>query len=94
MHQLQVELTDQLYKQAKLRAVEAGFKSVEAYAAGVLADDLAADTESLDHLFTPERLALIDKAEGQIKAGQCRSAREADVELARRRTEWLQNNPA
>jgi len=32
---------------------------------------------------------LIDKAEAQINAGQCMSALDADVELARRRTEWL-----
>jgi hypothetical protein len=86
MHQVQLELTDQLYDQAKRRAIEAGFKSVEEYAADVLADDLAVDTENFDHLFTPERLALIDKAEAQIEAGQCMTAKDADVELARRRT--------
>ena len=92
MHQVQLELSDQLYKQAERRAVEAGFKSVEEYAAGVLADDLAADIGNFDHLFTLERLALIDKAEAQINAGRCMTAKEADVELARRRTEWLQSN--
>ena len=94
MHQVQFELSDQLYKQVARRAVEAGFKSVEEYAADMLADDLAFDTESFDHLFTAERLTLIDKAEAQIDSGQCMTAKQADLELAMRRTEWRQDNRA
>jgi len=48
---------------------------------------------NLDHLFTPERLALIDKAAEQIKVGQFLTSKQADIELAKRRTEWLQSNP-
>jgi len=70
MHQVQLELTDQLYDQAKRRAVEAGFKSVNEYIADVVSDDLTEQTENFDHLFTPERLAIIDKAAAQIKAGE------------------------
>ena len=94
MHQVQLELTDLLYEQAKRRAAEAGFKSVGEYAADVLADDLATDAENFDHLFTPQRLALIDRADAQIRAGHCMTAKQADAELAKRRTEWLQSHRA
>jgi hypothetical protein len=51
------------------------------------------ETPNLDHLFTPERLAHIDKAEAEIKAGNFYTAEQADVELAKRRAEWLRSNP-
>jgi PHD/YefM family antitoxin component YafN of YafNO toxin-antitoxin module len=68
MHQVQV--TDQLYQEAQRRAAEAGFVSVDEYIADVLKRDLQDDTENLDHFFTQERLAHIDKAAAQIKAGE------------------------
>jgi hypothetical protein len=36
----------------------------------VLKRDLQDDTENLDHFFTPERLAHIDRAAAQIKSGE------------------------
>jgi hypothetical protein len=66
MHQIQ--LNDQLYQEAQRRAAEAGFGSVDEYVAEMLQHDLE-DTENLDHLFTPERLAHIDRAAAQIDAG-------------------------
>jgi hypothetical protein len=66
MHQIQ--LNDQLYQEAQRRAAEAGFGSVDEYVADVLQHDLK-DTENLDHLFTPKRLAHIDRAAAQIDAG-------------------------
>jgi len=93
MHQVQLELTDQLYNQAKRRAVEAGFKSVNDYIADMVSDDLAIDTENLDHLFTPERLAHIDKAAAQIKAGQGYTMEEVREHLAEKRADWISKNP-
>lgn len=69
MHQVQLELTDQLYDQAKRRAVEAGFKTVGEYLADVVSDYLTEDTENLDHLFTPGRIAHIDSVIAKVKAG-------------------------
>jgi len=69
MHQVQLELTDEVYDQAKRRAVEAGFTTVSEYIAGIVSDDLAADAENLDHLFTPERIAHIDSVIAKVKAG-------------------------
>jgi hypothetical protein len=90
MHQVQLELSDALYNQVQLRAAQAGFQSVVDY----ITDGLTDDSEDLSHLFTPERLAMIDKAAAQIDAGLFKTAKHADEELARRRNEWLKSNPA
>ena len=66
----QIQLNDQLYQEAQRRAAEAGFGSVDEYVADVLQHDLQEQTENFDHLFTPERLAHIDRAAAQIDAGQ------------------------
>jgi hypothetical protein len=68
MHQIQLE--DQLYREAERRASAAGFVTVDQYVADVLQQDLLEETENLDFLFTPERLAHIDRAAAQIDAGQ------------------------
>jgi hypothetical protein len=90
MHQIQ--LSDQLYDQAQRRAVEAGFKSIDEYVADVLTEDLCEDMETLDHLFTPERLAHIDKSAAQIKAGQGYTMEEVQEHIAQKRAEWIQEN--
>jgi hypothetical protein len=69
VHQVQLELTDQIYDQAERRAVEAGFKTVGEYIVGVVSDDLSEDTENLDHLFTPGRISHIDGVIAKVKAG-------------------------
>jgi hypothetical protein len=43
-----------------------------------------------NHLFTPERIAHIDKAAAEIKQGKYFNIEQADAELAKRRAEWLQ----
>jgi PHD/YefM family antitoxin component YafN of YafNO toxin-antitoxin module len=90
MHHIQ--LNDQLYQEAQRRATEAGFGSVDEYFADMLQHDLE-DTENLDHFFTPERLAHIDRSIAQIEAGQGLTSEQAKAELARRRDEWLRQNP-
>jgi hypothetical protein len=95
MHQ--VKLDDQLYENAQRRAAEAGFSTVDEYVADVVSHDLLDDngeeTPNLDHLFTPERLALIDASAAEIDAGNYFTAEQANEELARRRAEWLEKNP-
>jgi hypothetical protein len=88
----QVQLNDQLYKDVQRRATEAGFSTVDEYVADVLSFDLHEGTENLEHLFTPQRLAHIDKAEAEIKSGNFFTAEQADAELAKRRAEWLANH--
>ena len=66
MHQIQLD--EQLYQEAQRRAAEGGFGSVDEYVADRLRHDFE-EPENLDHLFTPERLAHIDRADAQIDAG-------------------------
>lgn len=68
MHQ--VYLSDQLYQEAQRRAAEAGFVSVDEFIADILKQDFDEEIEDLDRFFTPERLAKIDQAAAQVKAGQ------------------------
>lgn len=93
----QIELNERVFSAAQRRAAEAGFSSVDEYVADVVSHDLVEDsngaTPNLDHVFTPERLAHIDAAEAEIKAGNFYTAEQADAELARRRAEWLRKNP-
>ena len=49
MHQVHLELTDQAYNQAKLRAASAGFRSVDEYIADVVSNELSEDTAMFDH---------------------------------------------
>jgi hypothetical protein len=88
----QVQLNDQVFKVAQRRAAEAGFATVEEYIADVVCNDLDDQTENLDHLFTPERLAHIDKAEAEIKAGNFYTAEQAKIEMAKRRAEWIRKH--
>ena len=64
MHQIQ--LNDQLYLVAQRRALAAGFVTVDEYVADVLEHDLQEESENFDYLFTPERLAHIDRAAAQM----------------------------
>ena len=66
----QIQLNDQLYLVAQRRASAAGFVTVDEYVADVLQHDLHEESENIDYLFTPERLAHIDRAAAQIDAGQ------------------------
>jgi hypothetical protein len=68
MHQ--VHLSDQLYQEAQRCAAEAGFSSVDEYIADVLSSGFDEAVDDLDRFFTPERLAQIDQAAAQIKAGK------------------------
>ena len=87
MHQIQLD--GQLYRDAQFRATEAGFESVDEYVANVLQYDLQQDAENLDRLFTPERLACVDRAAAEIAAGQGLTTEQVDAELAERRDQWL-----
>ena len=93
----QVQLNEPLYTEARRRAEEAGYSTVDEYVADVVSHDLVdeglGETPALDHLFTPERLAHIDAAAAEIRAGNFYTAQQADTELAKRRAQWIRNNP-
>ena len=82
MHQLQLQLTDKVYRRAKRKAADAGFATIESYLTTLIADD--DQTEDLNHLFTPERMAIIDKAIAQIDAGQYKTMEQVEEHFKRR----------
>ena len=64
-----IQIADDVYDRAKRRADEAGCDSVDEYVTTMLADDEAEDTPNLDHLFTPERIADLDRISAEVNAG-------------------------
>lgn len=89
----QITLDDQVYQKAQLRAEEAGFASVDEYVADVLVHDFDPETPDLDHLFTPERMALIDKGIADIEAGRFFTREESERHLEKVKEEWRQKRP-
>jgi hypothetical protein len=87
-----VQLSEQLYQEVQRRAAEAGFPSVDENVAEVLQQD-SREEPNLGHLFTPERLAHIDRALAEIKAGKGLTSEQVREHFAKRRVEWVRQNP-
>jgi len=83
----QINLSEQLFEAVKRRAAEAGFENIDEYVADALEQQIS-EAENLDHLFTPERLAKIDRAAAGIAAGRGMTPDQVDAELAKRREAW------
>jgi len=93
MHEIQIQLTEQLYNQAKRRAVEAGFASLDEYIVDVVSGDVAQETEDLDHRFTPELMAHLNQIQEQIKSGaKTYSEEELDDYLQERAQQWRESH--
>ena len=93
MQHINFSISDQLYQEVQSRAAEAGFANVDAYVAEVLKNEVQDDIGNLDDFFTPERIALIKEAEAEVDRGEFYTAEEAKIELAKRRAEWIRQNP-
>ena len=85
MHHIQ--LSDDLFQTTQQRALEFGYANVDEYVAAVLRDDPEL-TPNLDHLFTPERLAIIDRATAEIEAGLGMTQEQVDEALDEQRRAW------
>ncbi|HEY3780788.1 MAG TPA: hypothetical protein VGL56_06880 [Fimbriimonadaceae bacterium] len=89
----EVHLSDQLYQLAKKRASDAGFTSVDEFVADIVQTEISEPTEDYDYLFTPERIANIDKVLSEVKAGgKTYTPDEVDAHLSGRRAAWIQKN--
>ena len=89
----QIQIADDIYENAKRRADEAGFNTVDEYVATVLADEAVEDTPNLDHLFTPELIADLDRISAEVKAGGVTYTwDEVQEHLAEHRAEWIKAN--
>lgn len=89
----QIHLNDRIFSAVQRQAATEGYATLEAYLTDVLDHHLGAEVDNLDSLFTPERLAHIDQADADIKAGHFYTEVQAEIELAKRRAAWLQKNP-
>lgn len=93
MHEIHIQLTEQLYNQAKRRAVETGFASVDEYIVDVVAEDIAQETENLDHRFTPKVVAHLNQIQEKIKAGaKTYTEAELDDYLQERARAWRESH--
>jgi hypothetical protein len=90
MHQ--VQLNDNLYKEAERRAREAGFGSVDEFVADRLENDFSEEQENFDHLFTPEVIADLDKISADMQAGKSVSMEEVNKHMADVRQAWLKDH--
>lgn len=90
-HMQQVHLNDQLYLEAKHRAQEAGFASVDQFIADVLQHDFSAAPEILDNRFTPEVNAYLNRIVADMEAGRSLSLQDVQGNLDSARNAWRKN---
>ena len=93
MHEIHLQLTEQLYNQAKRWAVEAGFDTVDEYIVDVVSEDAAQETTDLDYRFTPQVMTHLNQIQEAIKAGsKTYSEEELDDSLQDRTREWRESH--
>ena len=89
----QIRLPDHLYKEAHRKAADAGFASVDDYVADVVSHDLHEANEDFASLFTPERLAELDRISAEMKAGgKTFTMEEMQEHLEEKRKTWSPNH--
>lgn len=88
MHQIQ--LSDELFQTAQQRALEFGYTNVEEYVAAMIREE-PEPIPNLDHLFTPERMAIIDRAAAEFDAGKGMTMEDLDRRLAAVRAAWKES---
>ncbi len=87
-----IEIDDGLYNKLRARAAEAGCESIEDYLDEMVNSE-SADGVLLDTLFTSERIAEIEKADEQVRAGQTVTLEESRERFRAQRDQWLRDNP-
>lgn len=89
MHEIHIQLTEHVYNQAKRRAVEAGFSSLDEYILDVVKEDAAQQAQNFDDRFTPKVVAHLNRIQEKIKAGaKTFSEEELDGYLQQKAQEW------
>jgi len=59
----------------------------------VLSGELAQETETFDHFFTPDRIAHLDRVAESVRAGgRIYTPEELNANLAARRADWIRKN--
>lgn len=95
MYEVHLQLTEQLFNKAKLRAAEAGFASLDEYIIDVVAEDAATETLDLDERFTPKVVGHLEGMLEEIKAGgKTYSEEELDKHLLEKARIWRESHPS
>ena len=73
MPEVHLQLTDQVYRQANQRAVQAGFAGLNEYLADavseLVSEEVGDETEIINHLFTPEVISDLDRIRAAVQVG-------------------------
>lgn len=84
-----VQLSDRLFQQAQQRADAAGFQSVDDYVAEIVENELLDVVLNVDHVFTPEVLADLDRIRADVQSGApTHSQAEVDEHFRRKTEAW------
>jgi predicted transcriptional regulator len=92
MHEVQVQLSDQLYDKAAQRANLAGFQTVDEYIADIVQHDLLNDLFDADEFFTPQVIAKLDEAAAEADAGRLVTFEDLTKQIEERRKAWRQDH--
>ena len=90
----QVEIPARVFDAARQRAADSGFASVDEFISDLVSQELEDKLDDLVIQFTPERLAQIDQGLDDLRQGRSYTAQQAEVELQKRRSQWLKDNPS
>jgi hypothetical protein len=90
----QVQLDDQVFKVAQKRAADSGYASIDDYIADMVVQDVSDDTPpDLDHRFTPEVVAHLEKISAGAGAGEkTYSPDEISEHFATKSAQWRVNH--
>lgn len=93
MHEIHLQLSDQLYDRVHRRAMEAGFANLDEYIVDVVSEEVSQQTEDLDHRFTPKVMAHLNQIQEEIKAGAKTYSEEGlDDYLQERARQWRESH--
>ena len=84
-----IHITDQLYARARRVAIARGFSTVDEFLEDVIQGECSSEIEYLDHLFTTEVLAELDRRVAELDSGKSVSIKEVEQRIAAKRQQWL-----
>ena len=93
MHEIHLQLTEQVYRQANQRAVEAGFAGLDEFLADavseLVSEEVGDETEIINRLFTPEVISDLDRIHSAVQAGgKTYSPEEVDEHFRQKSQAW------
>ena len=89
----QIQLDDKLFKAGQRRAAESGYSSVDEYIADLVVHDISDEASDFADVFSPERIAELDRISAEIKAGgKTYTMAEVAEHFENKRKAWLANH--